>query len=628
MSTVAQPTASTPTPSATAPSQPRSLAALGAALDALRSKLQSNDQEAAKEVGRLAQEALAHEVADVAGVVDFLSSAVRSARGEALAALLNNLGCVEKRRGQLKVALHHLERAADEEGGLEAAAPATLINLSATYSALLMFAEAAAVANHAVARCTSDFHRTRPLVRAAAYHNLATALEGSGELTFAAEAYEKALGILAESGFKGTPHHRTIERAAEQISLKLRNSRAHAEQDEWERRVRPGILRQSQAALRRTGELPPLKGAKPVPAITAGPAATTTPPLASRSPDRALVPHTNDTVDISSVYTASMRKFHALRSVALLADVQSHLSSTRKRAHRPNGVSPSPIAAAASPHRSGVAESSTALVTSDFHGTTAAGAVGISASGLIPLRSDPPMWNDDPVPHPHTLSHRVTPIPRNWDIERAVDERFIPRALVPLVEDIKYKEATRRRAIAKEWAQRLRVLRFAHRQQLIASHEDEERVAVEIEEVRVFRVLLQYIRGKLFFAEGSAVLGKQETQQREEATREAQAAWRALLPHSAQLQCLAEEECERYRFTKEDVEERLALAVQFETHAATVDCSAVVESSKHGICYALALWCIEGVVRSTESRQALEDKTMKRSLHVQERYALFGSHGK
>ena len=102
----------------------------------------------------------------------------------------NNLGCLERRRGRLEMALNYLQLAV-EHGGNQSAS--TFLNMSAILSQLGRPAEAAGAARRAVGLLEASGSE-QPGVLPIAYHNLAMALE-SIEPEAAGEAYWRAFEL-------------------------------------------------------------------------------------------------------------------------------------------------------------------------------------------------------------------------------------------------------------------------------------------------------------------------------------------------------------------------------------------------------------------------------------------------
>ena len=518
-------------------------------LDRLADDLRKGAEAALPGLKKVVQQCMDMEQRSVESSVEILTKAVDiCADPSAKSLVLNNLGCIEKRRKNLTTALQHLEKAADVEGGLAAASPITLLNLSATYSALQMYAEAAAVANHAVLRVLTDVAVSSAAVRAAAYHNLATALEGSGELVAAADAYRCALKATTN---KDSPAFRTIKKAADQLELQLRNVRAHQEQSRWAEQVGPTVVRQSLRALRKHGALPPLEHVAP----------------------RAITRCDGNT---TSVYERPLKKFHAIRSLRpppTIKDLQQQYSPTRRCV----SCEPPPL--------------------------------------LIEWSFDPHLQSN--------VAHRTTPLPRDVEIDRHIEERYIPRKLMPLVEDLRYKEATRRRAIIHQCQAGLAHLRQQTDKARLIATEDEERGNLEIYEVRVRRVLLQYIEGRVVFTEGSVETCRAEEAARDAIVREMLGAFVSWQPRRESLALNSQEEQQRFLLIEGERERFNEIRVQHETDLAESTSRLALRASKRPLAYALTMWCLEGVLDAASVAQ-LEDPSMRTSLHYIERYVEFG----
>ena len=482
-----------------------------------------------------------------------------------LSVIHNNLACVEKRRGQLASAVEHLENAAQCEGGVSGAQPTTLLNLSAAYASLGKHDEAAALAHRAVLRAKQS---TVPAaVRAAAYFNLGSALEATDQNDPALEAYRQAVQCAPTN----RPQLKVAASSAiTQLERKVAIA-APSVRDEWAKTVGPAL--QAHAA-----RLPKLvKDVQQSRALVVSDMSQTE----SRSGLR------KEFVD---AYFASVRDYHCPAHPLTpepYDDPARHLASLRVN------------------YRTSVTHSQ-----------------AIRRSVSATLLEDSPSWNYDPVLEPHETSHRLKDMPKDWLLIRAVDQRYIPRALVPRVEDIRYKECTRRSAIEKEYKKRLKVLWHHRDMAFIRAGEDSDRVAIEIEEVRVRRVLHQWIVGKRLFAEASLALARLEHQQRVFVAGESAANAASLEQYAMLLHPVAQEEHTRRNLHLVELDERRTLTVRQQAAIATLVSNSKASQKKRGTAYALALWCIESVIPEQELHK-VEDKDRKLSLAVLERNTIF-----
>ncbi len=482
----------------------------------------------------------------------------------ALAVVHNNLACTEKRQGQHVAAVENLEIVVKCEGGVASAQPTTLLNLSAAYTAVGRHDEAAAVAHRAVLRANQI--TSSAAVKTAAYFNLGSALEATEQHEPALEAYRKALQCAPTN----KPRLKLAAMTAiTQLQRRLVTA-GPAVHEEWASKVRPEL-----AAV--NNRLPPLS-------------------MSSSSQNRSLA--TVDTVqkasgprrEFTETYFTSVRDFHCpLHPLTPepYNNAQRHLASLR------------------------------VSVTSQLGQRETK-----RANSATLLMEESPSWNYDPVLEPHEISHRLKNVPKDWLLLRAVEQRYIPRALVPLVEDIRYKECTRRSAIVKEYKKRLRVLCHHRDMAFVRAGEDSERVSIEIEEVRVRRVLHQWIVGKRLFAQASLLVMRQEHQGRSQVGCETAADAAVLEQYAMLLHPVAQEEYARRNVTLAELDERRTLTVRHAAAAATLESHSKASQKKRGTAYALALWCIEGVIPEQHIPK-VEDKERKLSLAVLERNTVF-----
>jgi hypothetical protein len=488
----------------------------------------------------------------------------------ALAVVHNNLACVERRQGQHAAAVQHLEVVVQCEGGVGTAQPTTLVNLSAAYAAVARTDEAAALAHRAVLR--SKQVMASGAVRSAAHFNLGSALESADQNEPALEAYRQAL----QSAPTNKPNLKLAATNAIAAVERKVAAASPAVHEEWTRTVRPALATLG-------SRLPPIGSSDSfsfnrslVPVADGG------------GPSRASAPGNAYRKEFIHTYFTSVREFHCPMHPLTpepYTNAERHNASLRV-------ATTAPLA-----HRAARSQSATLL-------------------------EDSPSWNYDPVLEPREISHRLKNVPRDWLLLRVVDQRYIPRALVPLVEDIRYKECTRRSAIEKEYKKRLRFLWHHGAMAFVRAGEDSERVSIEIEETRVRRVLHQWIVGKRLFAQASLLVAKQEQKERVGLVAEASSSALLLEQHATLLHPVAQEEHVRRNVSLIELDEHRTLAVRHAAAIATLESTSTASQKKRATAYALALWCIEGVI-AEQDLWKVEDKDRKLSLAVMERNAMF-----
>jgi hypothetical protein len=442
------------------------------------------------------------------------------------------------------------------------------------------FAEAAAVAHHAVSCCARDA-AVRPGVHAAAHHNLAVALASAGELAPALSAYENALRLLPDDH----PSRANIEAAADDVRVRVDGVDAAKQ---LAVKVRPGVIAQTTKVLRKHQSLPPIAG-QPRSASAAPPAD------GSRSVG-AMYQH-----PVPYPRTQLQRIRHAKQVL------QERRMSPPRRA-----LTPKPLLTMSM-------SVSTALTVTPSETSKAAAAKPLQHAKA---------WNFDTSPDALRSSSEPNALPTNPDIELRTAERYIPRRIHPIVEDLRYKEATRRVAVAKEWRRQLRLLQHLMGMHLILSAEDQRRAELETDEVRVRRVLQQWVRGKLLFAEGSLECEAAETASRGDITTEAAAeTQQRFVPHAQMVRLLAVEEGARSTAVAAgEAAARQQLALRCETQLAGLTSADAFRQSQHGIAVALATWALETVIEASMAVDLIDPKDRK-SLYVMDRYSLFGLPG-
>jgi hypothetical protein len=571
----------------------------------------------AKEISSLSTSGSDAPLDDIASLLQALCDACADATVKAV--LWNNLACVQKKQGNSEGAVVSLNAAVKAEGGMLRALPTTLINLSAALASQGRYEEAAAAAHRAIvhsARPSSPASKEKgtPASRslAAAYYNLAVALQGSGHTEHALETYHEVL-------------LRVDDRDAYAIAaIKARNNLMLVEQDStskvWAAHVAPSIVQQAAggAPPKRSGKLPPLSSsmiaaASPSRAIeaTSQPRSTSAMEvLTSKEPSEHLQRRSGTSM---SVTATNNKRRHPVRQ-PLRGDIsQVYAQPVQKYHSLPPLIQPIPYEDRVHPAAHADANLSTSLIPP---------VMSLAASNAD---VDVPDWNPDPVLHPHSLSYRVMNPneKKHWALIHEVESRFIPRSLVPLVEDMRYKESTRRTMIIKEWKRRFDIICRARNLAATSGQEDTARLSIEVEEARVRRVMRQWIAGKLLFAEAMIRLEKEEAHSRDAVAKQAHQSGFALQFAAVRLHPQGLEEMQRAAIAEE---ERAALSdITVHHFAATTLMSsrATMRQNVGSTAYALALWCIEGVVPEASLPQ-IEVASRKKSLAVLERFAVYG----
>lgn len=572
-----------------------------------------------QQVGRLAKEISslpAALISDAATLLDTLCQACADIGVKAV--LLNNIACIQKKQGNAEGAVESLNAAVKAEGGMLRALPTTLVNLSAALASLGQFEQAAAAAHRAIvhsARPSSPASKNKgtPASRslAAAYFNLAVALQGGGHTQHALEAYHEVLLRVDDRD----PYADAATKARNNLMLQEQDSASKV----WATHVAPSIVHHATSTTNTSSnvkrKLPPLssflsEAAVPPKALLAPHEA---PPrsltaldvrydMDAQSPPqrrsgtsmtlksvRSRQPRHPLRGDISQVYAQPVQKFHSLPPLLQPIPYEDRVQD---------------------PHYSKA-----------------------PATSLIPVMSltapstevDVPDWNSDPVLHPHALSYRVMNPneKKHWALIHEVESRFIPRSLVPLVEDMRYKESTRRTMIIKEWKRRFDVICRARSLAATSGIEDNGRLAIEVEEARVRRVMRQWIAGKLLFAEALIRMDKEEAQSRDAIAKQAHQAAFSMQVAAVRLQPQGAEEVQRAAIAEEERTALSDITIHHFAATALVSSRASVKQNVSTTAYALALWCIEGVVPEAALPQ-IEVAARKKSLAVLERFAVYG----
>jgi hypothetical protein len=631
-----------------------------------------------------------NEVVDDAVAV--LSHVVRITHVERVASLaLNNLACIEKRRGNVQIAVHHLERAADHEGGMQNAEASTLLNLASAYTSLGHFVEAAAVAFHAVRRCEADAD-CRIVVKATGYHNLAVALEASAEYARASDYFAKAAACLpvghtarpqllnaaqrnADLAAPSTPVPDAKE--ASPPATKPRRRPAGGESS-------PSRVREA-AKLLRLRNLPPLQTpgpekddrhlnaavVRPDPSTHVATHRSPSPAAlqAKEAPSQPREGHPELKLDDAKVgpspgtrppgvtllqippaHKGKAREVGLGRRLPPLPDKSKHAAledatialyigaqppqrltrllknSPVKRGTLPKAVTPTPMHTdrGTSPLRSASAlgfSSSNAALTRRSAMSSVAG----SGGGLSPKTKA--AWNPDSTLHGTALAKPLKPRP-TYEIEKQVEDRYIPRKVFVTMEDLRYKETTRRNTLTREWKRQCDSICSIMGKYRIAAEEESARAELYLDQARTSRVLRHWVRGRLVYCRGAIDTETLETQKRDDlSAEEANEAQSTLKLHAAQLQMLAAEEVSRHDIRTERQLGLDALYTHMESALAELRAADRFKDSNRGIAHALAAWSLEAVVPQAEVLDLLIPSDARKSLFVAERYVMFGLPG-
>lgn len=565
------------------------------------------DFQVAQQLGRLAKEiSNAASPQDAVPMLTKLCEACNESGAKAV--LLNNLACAQKKCGDLLGAVTSLKAAVKAEGGMMRALPTTLVNMSAAMAAQGLFDEAAAVAHRAIAHCSrpsssqskiKGSSASRSL--AAAYFNLAVALEGGGHTQQSLDAYHEVLRHVDDTD----PYGVAATNARNNLMLDRKDDAAQS----WTATVAPAIVRKTRATLpplgaagNRRGELVTVdhvdEGHHPraLSALDIREPRDTSKHRRSGTSLSNHRRHQNRTVlrgDISQLYAQPVQKYHYLPPMLQPISYEERAANIVQSEHEASKLS-------------------TSLIPASF------------ADGMA-LEVDSPDWNPDPVLGPHSLSYRV-PNPnekKNWALIHQVEARFIPRSLVPLVEDMRYKESTRRAMIIKEWKRRFDVIRRARSLAATSGEQETARLNIEVEEARVRRVMRQWIAGKLLFAEAMIRLDKEETRSRDSIGKQAHQSAFSLQYAAFRLHPQAMEEVQRAAVVAEERSALSDITVSHYAASALLSSQASIRQTGSTLAYALALWCIEGVVPESHLHE-IEVSSRKKSLAVLERFAVFG----
>ena len=513
-----------------------------------------------------------------------LSHAVRVAQSSAVrSVVLNNLACVEQRRGRPHIAIHHLERAADEEGGLALAPPTTLLNLSAAYNAGGQFVEAAAVAHHAVQRCTAapasmDADEIlRPSLTGVAFYNLGAALLGANELDHASAALHRgleALDSLPEAG-PGADKETAMVRdrlyaLVTAVDMKRADREKERAKEEWTASVQPSLIQHAHRFIRSRSALDKTQQRESIAQVL------------GRGP--------------GSVYLAAVRPARLAelpKRLKLVATASaSHVGSTG----RPPRLSP-------------------------IKARTPMPAPSSSPSRHIA----PPDWNLSTVTQPARQKSASTHTEAlDAEVQRRVLDTFMPRRLQPLADDLRYKEHTRRLALHAEWRRKMRKIEHQMHLQAVVAAEEEARLDIVADEGRVRHVLGRWVHGKLTFVARSGEVEGQEHKSREVISADAtQIVQTTLAPQADMVRLMGVEESARRSILDLDEELLGAIELQLESITALILARESLRVSKKGTANALAAWALEATLAQSEA-VAFVPAELQKSLAVVERYATFG----
>jgi hypothetical protein len=594
-------------------------------------KDQPDDDALKEDVAKLVKDVMFHETPTTRQeVVTMLNRMSETIKGnDALRGLvLNNLGCVQRRLGDMKAALHNLRSAAEAEGGISSASPVTLLNIASVYSALQMYAEAAAVSNHAAYRCETSLQPVPVMLHAAALHNLGAALEGSGEIEHAQQAYKTSLNLTAQSGVpEDHPQLKATQNALAQLELKLRNQRARSKRAEWSSDVERTVIQKSVRKLNEpdakarstkarkelSSSAPPSTGAQstvasrrlmPLPASVTKKSAIP----AVRGEDDGDVQNTPPGGDVtaSSIHLSPISHRH---------DEDHKLNDTSgRRSSASRGRSPLSSSAHGSGGGSGLAYG---FSVKKFHVFREKG----NGKMLKYKKMDQPAWDTNPFIH--EPSRRIGD-GSDVTVERSVSHSFVPHQVVPLFADLRYKETTRRNTIKRDFAQVMQSIRCTQDSERIFILEDEVRIEEEIQELRERRVLVRWMKAKEVFVRGSVALEAEEKEVRMTIMAEhIEVLKRDVRPTAQRLQAQAIEEVDRGSVDVSQEDARNTIITEEETAKAVARVEEEITFSKRGLAHGLVMWCMEGVVSADEAA-LLADPAYANSHFVLQRHNWFG----
>jgi len=312
--------------------------------------------------------------------------------------ILHAASVMEKTLGDISLSVKHIHDVAQLEGGLVVASSLTLLNLSACMVTQGRVPEAIAVARQAVARLTPT---TPAHISAAAYHNLAAAMEAGQDLEAADKAYRRAEDVSVLG--LGDTHSTTssVQRSYASFLCRTQFSDAALQRQEWEQSSRDTLISHTRKAMVRS-------------ASRLNPSSVKGKPVQLPS-------------SVANYHLRPLAKINAER-----------LRYGLKRSQTPN-------------------------------------------IGLLQ-----PKWNGDPIVG--NASHALKPLllaeKEAQRIEDYVTRRYVPKWLIPALEDVIYKQIIRRNAMIQEE----KYLRSELLERLtlhkLCAYEKEKRVYVEAEEYR------------------------------------------------------------------------------------------------------------------------------------------------
>ena len=350
--------------------------------------------------------------------------------------LLRAASVLEKTSGDIPAAMRHIQSVALMEGGLVVASPLTLLNLSACMLAQNRIAEAAALARQSVSRLIIS---TPPHITAAAFHNLATAMEAAQDLEAADIAFRRAEDVCMMS--LGDTHMTTVsvQRSYASFLCRTHYTNAALQRREWEMTSKESLVSHTRKVMQKS-----IARAQPN-AVVKGKQQAQLPP-----------------------------------SVAVY-----HLPPLSKI-------------------------------------TTMKG------------RKSLPEWNGDPL-----VGLASRPLPRvatiDSEIEEHVSKRYIPKWLVPAMEDLLYKQSTRRNAlIVEERVASQAAIKILSLYKLCAL-EKEVRVMTEASEYRNRRQMMSWTYGKVIFLDGRRHLTRELDAFRKATTAKEE---RSIAPLRFEIGCL------------------------------------------------------------------------------------------
>ena len=610
-----------------------SLNELRGRFDDLAGKL--SDEGVTEQVCHVIRDAMSLEASnnrsELANLLEHISAAIHGGHDDLRGLVLNNMGCVQKRMGEMKAALQTLRSAADAEGGITAASPVTLLNIASVYSGLQMYAEAAAVSNHAAHRCETSVQPVPVMLHAAALHNLGAALEGSGEIEHALQAYRSSQRLTAHAGVSSDhPQLKATQNALAQLELKLRNQRARSKRAEWSAQVERTVIQKSLRKLNDPSD--PNNGKVRKELSSSAP-----PTMGSVAASRRLVP-----------LPASLRN----RSTTALQEEEEVTKASEQEATLVNSIHLSPIVRRNDPHdedEQEIADISAARQApargtpepyphnksrdsnSKLGGRSVAYTTSVKKFHVFREKGngkmekykkiEQPAWDTNPFFH--EPSRQVSD---NSDVavERSVSQSFVPHQIVPLLADLRYKETTRRSTIKQDFAKVMLSIQVTHEVERVFISEDEARIEEEIQELRERRVLMRWMAAKEVFVRGAVMLDAVEKEARTQLmTEHVEVLKQTVRPMAHRLHLQANEEIARVALQLQEEDARNDTLTEEETSKAAARVEEEITFSKRGLAHGLVMWCFEGVMPPEEAA-LLADPAFANSHFVLQRHNWFG----